>query len=168
MSPKEVYPYRIDEGVFLEDVKILLPWSATVDELATLADARRLPENDPHAVAWGAHKCFGGLTIIPTRGCDSASRFSDAQTFLLRLPDFEHGTAREMWEPELTYLSCAFGAPYKIEEVCEGFESFPHATWYFGAVRLTHIVQRRFVEFNTTMLYRSETAAGYWRYENWR
>ena len=39
---------------------------------------------------------------------------------------------REMFEPELQYLSSSFGPPHERGERNEGYYSFPFAAWFFG------------------------------------
>ncbi|OPZ82999.1 MAG: hypothetical protein BWY76_02491 [bacterium ADurb.Bin429] len=58
-------PFRLDEGIFLEDIQVLIPWGTPREQLREIA-APEVHVSSPGRVlyAWRDHHCLGGQKSI--------------------------------------------------------------------------------------------------------
>jgi hypothetical protein len=71
-----VLPFRTDDGLFLEDKSLLIPWGTPLEPESTPGGPDVLESEDAWTFVWRSRKAMGGLTgdVLASRGkCPSAT-----------------------------------------------------------------------------------------------
>jgi hypothetical protein len=138
-------PYRLQDGLLLEDSGTLLAWGAPLPSLSNLADPVVEEKSQSRHWTWRARQCLGGL-----RGDVSACRFLDAvnpRAYHLYLDHLHFAVFRllDLSVPTDDHLRAEFRRIYE-QLVCyfgEGHWSYPKYNsglpaifWEFAPLRI--------------------------------
>lgn len=131
-------PYRLSEGLLLEESGNLLPWFRSLQQI-TNKGGNPLPEKGKRSqLFWEAEKVFGGLNV----SIQAMERGSGI--FFL---DLRHGRkfecAKEEYEADLEILKGKFGEPTDAGDD----EGYPWARWRWGDVCLNLALAERFMDY---------------------
>lgn len=55
--------YKLEKGIFLEDINVLLEWGNPIEKLAIENDAKIIKKTDRIIIEWGKHTILKGLNL---------------------------------------------------------------------------------------------------------
>ena len=132
-------PYRLSEGLVLEDSGSLLPWFSSLEQI-TGKGGKPLPEKGKRTrLFWEAEAVFGGMKVsiqAMERGLG---------IFFLDLKSGEKfESARLEYEAVLQILKAKFGDP--VEKGDDDY-GYPWVRWRWGEVCLNLALAERFMDY---------------------
>jgi len=150
-------PFRLSEGVLLEDVGLLIPWNSTLKDLKKLASPKTRKESDKFHLHWNkTHhwlsglECYFNTTFFDSKY--SVKLANDAQTNQNLSLDFMNfstpdsgKTPRTEFERVKEHISRVLGRP------TANYENYkfglPLVEWHIQEILIVFMVFERFGEY---------------------
>jgi hypothetical protein len=145
-------PLRLDEGLYLENSRVLLPWRMPWSELKKIGRPEvydRPKARGYSEIVWRKRTCLGGLRCTVEAEIFYVSRgWSNWDKTLRDLDIIIHQPkhARDQFRRAEQHLRRVLGKPTVKKTITDGYNTFPRAAWCFPNVQITLSISERFVE----------------------
>jgi hypothetical protein len=131
-------PYQLEEGLFLENSEILLPWFRSLNQISKRG-GKPLPEKGKTTqLFWESENVFGGICasiLAMEKGCG---------IFFLSPKNLgSFNSAQEEYKALSAALNKRFGEPHKLGED----EGYPWQRWVWGEVCVNLAIGERFMDY---------------------
>ena len=146
-------PFRLDEGLYLENTKVLLPWRTPWKALKKIG--RPGVYDRPRArgyseIVWRNRTCLGGLKCtveaeifyVDAKGPNGDKTLRNLDIILSEPRD-----ARDQFRAAEKHLRRVLGKPTVKKMVSDGYNKYPYSEWSLPNATITLAIGERFVEY---------------------
>ena len=132
-------PYRLSEGLFLEDSGTLLPWFKSLHQITKKGGKPLVQNKRISKIHWECDSIFDGI-----ESAIEAHESGNGIFFLSIKYDKEFDSVEKEYDCILSVLVKKFGDPY---EIGVGDYNYPFSRWRWGDICLSLIIAERFVDY---------------------
>lgn len=130
-------PFDLENGLFLEKSKTLLPWGSPVEKLTSLASPEIFRHPSTTNISWNSENVFGGLPVkVDMQGA------AGQNVFYLQ-PTHSALSAEEEYEELLAALSNRLGKPHST--ITDA--GYPWSRWTWGCIEVSLRIDQRFLKY---------------------